>query len=60
MKTTKRSDALSKAQAKYDGRQRKILVRLDAAADADLIAHIEAQPSMQAYIKRLIREDMQK
>lgn len=56
----KRSEALCKAQAKYDGRQRKIMIRLDEQADADLIAKIEAQPSMQAYIKQLIREDLKK
>lgn len=56
----KRSEALSKAQAKYDGRQRKVTIRLDEQADADLIARIEAQPSMTAYIKELVRRDMER
>ena len=56
----KRSEALAAAQTRYEAKQRKILIRFDSIAEADMIAHIEAQPSMQAYIKRLIREDMQK
>lgn len=56
----KRSEALSKAQAKYDDRQRKVTIRLDEQGDADLIARIEAQPSMTAYIKELVRRDMER
>lgn len=56
----KRTSAEADAQARYDVRQRKVTIRLDAEADADLIAAIEAQPSMQAYIKELIRKDLQK
>lgn len=55
-----RSKAEAAAQARYDARKRKVTIRLDAEADADLIAAIEAQPSMQAYIKELIRKDLQK
>lgn len=55
----KRSEAICKAQAKYDGRQRKVTIRLDEQADADLIARIEAQPSMTAYIKELVRRDVE-
>lgn len=56
----KRSEALAAAQSRYDAKQRKVMIRLDTIQDADLIAHIEAQPSMQAYIKRLIREDIER
>lgn len=55
-----RSKAEAAAQVRYDSRQRKVMVRFDTEADADLIAALEAQPSMQAYIKELIRKDLQK
>lgn len=56
----KRSDAMIKAQNKYDSRQRKVTIRLDTNTDADLIAALDAQKSMQAYIKGLIRKDLNK
>lgn len=55
-----RSKAEAAAQLRYDSRQRKVMVRFDTEADADLIAALEAQPSMQAYIKELIRKDIAK
>jgi len=39
---------------------RQFCLRLNTETEADLIAQIERQPSMQGYIKRLIREDIER
>lgn len=38
---------------------RIINFRLHSVIDADIIAHLESQPSMAGYIKTLIRRDME-
>ena len=55
----KRSRALVEAQDKYDSRQRRVMVRFDERTDAELIAKLDKVPSMQAYIKDLIRRDLE-
>lgn len=55
----KRSRALVEAQDKYDSRQRRVMVRFDERTDAELIAKLDEVPSMQAYIKDLIRRDLE-
>lgn len=61
-----RSEALKRAQAKY---QRKISVRnilkqynfkFHIVHDADIIKVLESQKNKNGYIKKLIREDMQR
>ncbi len=59
MSAPKRSEALAKAQGKYDSRQRRVMVRFDERTDAELIAKLDEVPSMQAYIKDLIRRDLE-
>lgn len=59
MNEPKRSEALAKAQGKYDSRQRRVMVRFDERTDAELIAKLDEVPSMQAYIKDLIRRDLE-
>ncbi len=59
MSEPKRSEALAKAQGKYDSRQRRVMVRFDERTDAELIAKLDEVPSMQAYIKDLIRRDLE-
>ena len=59
MNESKRSEALVKAQGKYDSRQRRVMVRFDERTDAELIAKLDEVPSMQAYIKDLIRRDLE-
>lgn len=54
----KRSKALADAQKRYDERMKKVILRLDAVADADLVEKLAEVPSMQAYIKELIRKDL--
>lgn len=49
----------------YDMRYRKghirqISLSLNKIHDADIIAHLEKQHNMTGYLKRLIREDIQK
>lgn len=61
-----RSEALKRAQSKY---QRKISVRnilkqynfkFHIVHDADIIKVLESQKNKNGYIKKLIREDMQR
>lgn len=59
MNESRRSEALVKAQDKYDSRQRRVMVRFDERTDAELIAKLDEVPSMQAYIKDLIRRDLE-
>lgn len=39
---------------------RQFCLRLNTETEQDLIEQIKRQPSMQGYIKRLIREDIEK
>ena len=47
------------AQAKYDKENRKVYgFRLHKTLDADVIEKLASVPSMQGYIKQLIRDDI--
>lgn len=49
----------TEVQARYDAKAtRRYGLKLNLNTDADIIAHLEKQPSMQGYIKDLIRKDM--
>lgn len=55
------SDAQKRAVAKYDRENTKsYLLKLNRKTDADIIAFLEQQPNKLAYLKKLIRENMQK
>ena len=55
------SDAKKTAKAKYDAKTAKYYsLKLNTNTDHELIDHLAKQKSFQTYIKRLIREDMQK
>ena len=55
------SEAQKRAVRKYDTENtRQIHLKLNKGTDADILAHLERQESIQGYIKRLIREDMEK
>lgn len=57
----KTSDAQKRAVAKYDAENTKsFLLKLNKKTDADIIAFLENQPNKMGYIKKLIRDDMQK
>lgn len=49
----------TEAQARYDKVNRRVYgFRLHNTLDADIIAKLASVPSMQGYIKQLIREDI--
>jgi len=55
------SEAKKAAKAKYDAKTAKYYsLKLNQNTDRDLIEYLAKQESFQTYIKRLIREDMQK
>ena len=55
------TEAQKRAVRKYDAANTKqIHIKLNTTTDADIIAQLERQESIQGYIKRLIREDMEK
>ena len=57
----KTSDAQKRAVAKYDAANTKShLLKLNLKTDADIIAHLDQQPNKLAYLKKLIRDDIQK
>ena len=57
----KTSDAQIKAVAKYDAANTKsFLLKLNRKTDADIIAFLEQQPNKLSYMKKIIRDDMQK
>ena len=52
------SDAQKRADAKYKRERTRLLAVRFYPKDAELWAHIEAQPSKAEYIKGLVRRDM--
>ena len=55
------TEAAKAAKAKYDSRTAKYYsMKLNRNTDRDMIEHLEQQGPFQAYIKRLIREDMER
>ena len=55
------TESAKAAKAKYDAKTaRYYSLKLNQNTDADLIQHLEQQESIQGYLKRLIRNDMQR
>lgn len=55
------SEAKRRANAKYDKEHTKgIYLKLNLDTDADIIAMLDYIDNVQGYIKRLIREDLEK
>lgn len=53
------TEAQLRAQKRYQKRAiTQVLVKLHKENDADIIERLEAEPSKNGYIKRLIREDI--
>ena len=51
--------AKNQAKDRYDKENtRPLKLKLNLKLDADILAKLDAEPSMQGYIKRLIREDI--
>ena len=54
------SEAQKRATLRYDAKSTKQYhLKLNLKTDADVIARLETVESMQGYIKKLIRQDMQ-
>ena len=55
------SEAKKASKAKYDAKTaRYFSLKLNRNTDKDIIERLEKEPSIQGYLKRLIREDMKK
>lgn len=55
------TEAQTKAQAKYDAKNtRQLHLKLNRRTDWDVLEKLDSVPSMQGYIKRLIRADLEK
>ena len=55
------TEAARAAKTRYDAKTaRYFSLKLNRNTDGELIDHLEQQESVQAYIKRLIREDMKR
>lgn len=53
------TEAAKAAKARYDAKTaRYFSLKLNRNTDLDIIQHLEAKESIQAYLKNLIREDM--
>lgn len=55
------TEAQIKAQKKYDAENtRQVHLKLNKRTDSDVLGRLDAVPSKQGYIKRLIREDLER
>ena len=54
------TEAQKRASAKYIKDKVRAFNLRFYGTDADILAHFEAQPRKAAYLKRLIREDMER
>lgn len=55
------TEAQIRAQRRYDARNtRQVHLKLNLRTDGDVLARLEEVPSKQGYIKRLIREDLER
>ena len=52
------SDAQKRAKAKYDLKTVQYVFRFRLGADADIIERLKSVPAKTEYIRKLIREDM--
>ena len=55
------TEAQRKAQRRYDARNtRQVHIKLNLRTDKDVLEKLDEVPSKQGYIKRLIREDLER
>ena len=55
------TEAQRKAQRRYDARNtRQVHIKLNLRTDKDVLARLDEVQSKQGYIKRLIREDLER
>lgn len=53
------SEALAKAQKKYQEKTRTFYIRLNKETDADIIEKLESVQNKTDYIRELVRKDME-
>ncbi len=53
------SEALAKAQKKYQEKTRTFYIRLNKETDADIIEKLETVQNKTDYIRELVRKDME-
>ena len=59
MPTRPRTDAVRRAQAKYDkANTRQFILKLNRNTDAEMIEYLEAAPNISGLLKQLLREHM--
>lgn len=57
----KTSESQKRAQAKYDAANTKqVRLKLNTKTDADILERFDRCDNVQGYIKRLVREDIEK
>ena len=55
------TDALKRAIKKYDeANTTQVHLKFNNKTDSDILAHLETVENVQGYIKKLVREDMEK
>ena len=55
------TEASLRARAKYDKRMTKqVILKLNTRTDADILSWLEHKGNKQGYLKRLIREDIER
>ena len=59
MRSEEARRAQNEARARYDrANTTQVKLKLNLKTDADILAKLQEEPSMQGYIKRLIRDDL--
>lgn len=54
-------EARNRAQARYNkANTTQMIVKFNHRTETDILEHLRKQPNKQGFIKRLIREDMEK
>lgn len=54
-----RTESVTKAQKAYRKSMKKFQFEVSRRREADMVAFLEGKDSIQAYVKRLIRQDME-
>ena len=55
------TDKKRKTNMDFDRKNTKLIgMKLNKRTDADILSHLEQQENVQGYLKRLIREDIEK
>ena len=55
-----RTEALKKAQDKYNQKVKQVILKFNTETEPDLLEHLQKQDRIQTYIKALIKQDMER